>query len=161
MNLYDITERYASLMDALSEIDDAQAIKDTIEGSGLEGDFNEKCASIGHVMRKLKADSLTVKNEMDRLKKIMQSSDSTYKKLNDYLLDSMIKLDKNQAGTALSMVKVRDNPASVQIVGVVPEEYLQPVKEVERAPDKNKIKAQLKLGELDFAVLTSSKRIEL
>ena len=123
---------------------DPEVIKDTLEG--LEGEADQKCINIVKVLRMLKAEQDTIKDEKARLDKLLKSNVSKQELLKDFILSNMQirKIDKIE-DTLNPITKVKPKPVlSVIDESKIPEDYIS-VKST-FTPDKKRLLADLKAG---------------
>ena len=140
MNLYEIHESIQAILEveeselqkeALKNLD--CALEDKVDGfakyiRGLEG----VTQSLDEEIKRLQERKKSRKNEVDRLKKILQ--------------DVMTDLDKKKIKTALFTFSVSKNRPSVKIVdeAALPDDYFA----IERKPVKAKIQEGIESGEI-------------
>lgn len=158
MALYDLTadmhRLYDMAEDEYAETDDCDfttAFLDTMEG--LEGEFNDKAANIGRLIRSLEADAKAVKEESDRLNAKQKSITNRAKWLKQYLMQNMQAVGKKQSGDAVTAIKIANNGGVRPLVfdpdEAVPEEYI--IHEDVTHNDTDRIRAELDAGkELPF-----------
>lgn len=85
-----------------------------------------------------------IKNEENRLKGVRQYLENKQEKFKDYVLNCMEKIKAKEIITGSGILKIRNNPLSVEIVNedVIPNKYKKQV--VETKIDKNLIKEDFK-----------------
>ena len=154
MNLYKISNDIISIEydDSVSE----ECYFDTLQA--LEGVFEVKAMSLIAYIKNLGSDEVSLKNEIDRLKKRKISISKKQTSLKKYLLQNLEKLAITEVGDAVHNAKIRNNPVSVQITDelIIDEKYFV----VTRHISKSSIKQDLKNGELiDGAELVKSKTL--
>ena len=156
--LYELTEQMAYLMQLLEDPDaDEQVVLDTMEGIDFE--IEEKAEGYAKILRMLDAQVDAITAEVERLTERKKAISNNMTRLKQSLEDSMIRLDKKKFKTALFSFNIQKNPATVNIVGEVPEQYLIPQ---EPKVDKKAIIAFVKEhGDTEYAQLVQSESLRI
>ena len=156
--LYELTEQMAYLMQLLEDPDaDEQVVLDTMEGIDFE--IEEKAEGYAKILRMLDAQVDAITAEVERLTERKKAISNNMTRLKQSLEDSMIRLDKKKFKTALFSFNIQKNPATVNIVGEVPEQYLIPQ---EPKVDKKAIIAFVKEhGDTEYAQLIQSESLRI
>jgi seryl-tRNA synthetase len=156
MTLFEIKEQFKSLMEL--DLDD-QTLADTLES--LEFDFEEKADNIAYIIKTLKAEAEAIKNEAKTLQERAKNKEINADRLKDYLLKTMLDLDKKKIETTRNVITIKKNPPSVAtLTDFYNGEYMKEVVEVKL--DKAKLKEDLKAGVVvDGAWLVQQERLEV
>ena len=157
-SLYELTGQ-ALLLQRMAEDSevDPQVFADTLET--LDFEIEEKADAYAKIIRMLEGQKDIMEAEITRLtgRKMMLENKAERMKRN--LEKSMILLNKRKFKTDLFSFNIQKNPASVNIVGKVPEEYLITL---EPRVDKRAIIAYVKEhGNTEFAELTQSESLRI
>lgn len=114
MNLYTISESYQELLDLIEmgEIPE-EAIADTLEA--VEGEFVDKVDSIACCIKAKKAEIEAIKAEAKKLTDRVSTKQNAVDRLEKYLFDTMVKLDKKKVETPRNVISVRNKAPSVHI----------------------------------------------
>ena len=135
--LYELAPTYAALLDANDgEIDDALVeLSEAIE---------QKATNIAFVLSEMKAESMAVSVELQRLEQRRNAIDARYSKLHDYLKQCMESAGITRVKHALFTISLQENPPRVELVdpSALSSEYVK-TKTVESL-DKAKILADYK-----------------
>jgi len=162
--LYELTAQHRELerLAVDGEIDEA-TLRDTLEG--LEGNIQEKGASVAAMVANLDAWANTVSDAAERLATRANAMRNRAVWLKGYLLVNMTACGISKIETAELVASIRKNPASVQIVdgAVLPERFMVPAPPPPPArPDKKLIAAALKAGEdVPGCSLVSTERLDI
>lgn len=152
--LYDLTGKL-KLLYTMAEDDeiDNEAIKDTLEA--VDGEFDEKCANIGRVIRSLEADAEEINNEARRLADKKRSVENRVKWLKNYMMENMKEAGKSQAGDAVTKIRIVKNGGKLPLIfeeGLDAEDIPSKYQKVTYDVDKDEVRAALDKGvELPFA----------
>lgn len=157
-SLYELTGQ-ALLLQKMAEDSEVapQVFADTLETVDFE--IEEKADAYAKIIRMMEGQKDTMEAEITRLtgRKMMLENKAERMKRN--LEKSMILLNKRKFKTDLFSFNIQKNPASVNIIGKVPEEYLIPL---EPRVDKKAIIAYVKEhGNTEFAELTQSESLRI
>lgn len=114
MNLYEISVDYRRFQEQVEsgEIPE-EAIADTLEA--IEGNFDDKVDSIACIIKSLLAEAKEIKSERDALDGRMKQKQKTADRLTKTLKDQMLFSGRTKVETRRNVVKVRNNPPSVEI----------------------------------------------
>lgn len=142
--LYDLTVEFQELLEMAEDPNtDPEVIADTLES--LEYEIEEKADNYAKIIRELTADSKGYEAEISRLEARKKTVDNNIDRMKKSLESAMIATDKRKFKTDLFSFNIQKNPASVVIDNTlyIPDEYL-----IEQEPkiDKAKIKEDLKNG---------------
>lgn len=157
-SLYELTGQ-ALLLQKMAEDSevDPQVFADTLET--LDFEIEEKADAYAKIIRMLEGQKDTMEAEITRLtgRKMMLENKAERMKRN--LEKSMILLNKREFKTDLFSFNIQKSPASVNIIGKVPEEYLIPL---EPRVDKKAMIAYVKEhGNTEFAELAQSESLRI
>lgn len=114
MNLYEISADYQRFQEQVEsgEIPE-EAIADTLEA--IEGNFDDKVDSIACIIKSLLAEAKEIKSERDSLDGRMKQKQKTADRLTKSLKDEMLFSGRTKVETPRNVVKIRNNPPSVEI----------------------------------------------
>lgn len=112
----------------------------------LNGMFKEKAVNIAGLFLSLEADSKSIKEAEQKMRKRRESLEKNSKRLREYLLKSMLNLQIKEVKTAEYLVKLRKSPPSVGISSesMIPNEFKEIVETIKI--DKMAIKTAIKAG---------------
>lgn len=154
MNLYEISENLKAFkqMAEESEIDE-QAISDTLEA--LEGSFEDKAESYAIVMQALDNDILAINNEIERLKKLMQTISNNRQRMQNTLFNSMRAVGKEKFKTKLFRFSIRKNGGLAPLIlKIKPDDLPQDMQIVTVKPNNQAIREYIELtGDTRYAEL--------
>ena len=147
--LYQLTNEYRQLMQTLSDLDiDAQTASDTIESTGLEDDIADRVQARMFVARAMRSHAETVDAEIKRLSILKKHYADRADAVEESTLAMLQSADLQTVECPLMVVKVRNNPISVEITdpGLIPAQYLRAPAAPPPAPDKAAIKEAMTHG---------------
>lgn len=138
MKLYELTAAYNNL----AEMDD-DAFREALDQLG--GEIDAKVTNIGGLVLNLKADTVAIKLEEERLYKMRKAIENRVDSLRSYLLDAMQSVGLAEVTTPTYKIKVRTNPVSVAITDMVrvPAQFIRIIPESYEV-DKNAVKTHWK-----------------
>ncbi len=148
-SLYQLTAEYRALIATLSDLDiDAQTARDTIESTGLQDDIAQRVQARVFVARTMRSHGDAVATEIKRLAALKKHYDTHADALDDSTLSLLQGADLSVVECPLMIVRVRSNPASVEITDAdaLPAQYLRTPEPPPPAPDKAAIKEALAQG---------------
>lgn len=153
--LYELTNSIRQLYDMAEEDDDFYKFTDTFKDTyeGLEGEFSDKVANIGRLVKSLESDAKELDAEAKSLAQREKSLEKRSKWLKDYLLKCMKEANIRESGDTITKVRIQNNGGKIPLildtdVEEIPAEY----QKVSYAPDNDKIREALDNGEnLPFA----------
>jgi len=157
-SLYELTGQ-ALLLKKMAEDSevDPQVFSDTLET--LDFEIEEKADAYAKIIRMLEGQEDTLEAEIARLTGRKKMLENKVERMKRNLEQSMILLNKRKFQTDLFSFNIQKNPASVNIIGDVPEEFLV---HLEPRVDKKAIIAYVKEhGNTDFAELTQSESLRI
>jgi len=168
--LYEISNEYAAVMDAIEQLFDAhpeldEASKRAILEENLAGvqqSFDDKAFALGGLIQNLKFEHSNVKELQDRFTKRAKGLEKTIGQLSDYLLMQMQAVNRPKLANAWLTLQIRTNPCRVIIEDetLLGEEFKQ--KEIIIKINKTAIGEQLKSGaSVPYAYLEQSQRLEI
>ena len=168
MNLYEISVDYRRFQEQVEsgEIPE-DAIADTLEA--IEGNFDDKVDSIACIIKSLLAEAKEIKSERDALDGRMKQKQKVADRLTKTLKDQMLFSGRTKVETRRNVVKVRNNPPSVEIdneqdfISFAQENELDSLLNYSQPkPNKTAIKDILKDGaELPGVRLVGGKRLDI
>lgn len=141
-SLYEIT----NALQVLQERDiDEMSEEEKIElQKGLEELLLKKSGSVIQFMQNIQSNIDALKNEEQRLKSVRQYLENRQEKFQDYVMSCMNKIEAKEIITDSGILKIRNNPLSVEILDedLIPNKFKKQV--VETKIDKNAIKDEFK-----------------
>lgn len=155
--LYELTEQYRELLE-LAEENDSSAFQDTLES--LEDAIEDKAEKMAYVMQEIDGDIKLLGDEIKRLQGRKKSLESNLKRMKDYLLDELEKLDKPKVKTARFTIYTQNNPESIEIENeeLIPDRYKIPKYTI----DRKGIKESLRNGQaIEGVRLTQTKGVRI
>lgn len=142
MNLLEALEHDLELEEELREAGiTGDAFDDTMEAEGVFNDKLERCIA---VINKRLSHITAKKNEIDRMKKGLESDERNVENLKKWVTYVLQRRNIKKAITPLYTVSLRQSQ-SVEITGELDNKYMRTVTKTE--PDKTLIKEALKAGE--------------
>lgn len=144
--LYQLTAEFKAVADRLEDLElDEQTISDTLEGFSAE--FDDKVISIASFIRNLEATAEAIKKAEEAQAERRKSLEKKADYLRTYLINNMKEVGKSAIECPLFAVKLRQNPASVQVQddAVLPIHFM--VIKSSTVLDKKKLKEALEAGE--------------
>jgi hypothetical protein len=168
--LYEISNEYTAVMDAIEQLFDThpeldEASKRAILEENLAGvqqSFDDKAFALGGLIQNLKFEHSNVKELQDRFTKRAKGLEKTIGQLSDYLLAQMQAVNRPKLSNAWLTLQIRTNPCRVIIEDetLLGEEFKQ--KEIIIKINKTAIGEQLKSGaSVPYAHLEQSQRLEI
>lgn len=145
MNLYELTQNYLQLLNAMEERDLApQLIADTLDS--IKEPMKQKSENIVKMIQKFDNDVKIIDEEIKRLQALRSSTQHKADSLKHYLRDMLYMLPEPKVKTSLFSIWVQNNPQALDIES---EEYIPKKYFVEQKPklDKRKLLNDLKNGE--------------
>ena len=128
MNLYELTEQYAAIMDALDNCAPDQEAALLDELTSLNDSISDKAEAYARIIKGCEAESGALATEIRRLQAIKKRYDTCAARLRDRLMECMTLAGAPSIGTSIGKWTLRSNPISVVVVDAdaVPEEYRIP-----------------------------------
>ena len=160
MNLYEITEKYAALLDGLDIDEETGELLNADELEIAEAEFDEKAESYGIYIKNLLASSEAISAEQKQLQNRKKSIDRKIEALKSRLEQAMIIVGKEKYETA-KVVMSFSKKGAVEILdkNIIPALYMREKTTFE--PDKTAIKEAIKSGQaVDGAVIKYSLNIK-
>lgn len=148
-SLYNLSGEYRALAQLLAAGDyDEEAVRDTIEASGLPEAIAEKAQGCEMVARMMEADIPTIDAEIKRLQELKKSRQAKADALRKYVLDNMLACEIQSIDAPLFSIKVAKNPPSVEIFDErqIPADYMSSPPPPAPKPDKKLIAQAIKDG---------------
>lgn len=127
MTLYEMTEQAKALYNMLSygEIDE-QTFTDTLESIGADDKINDYCI----VIRQLKADAESCKEEKRRFEERIKKFESAQKRMKEALESFMLVMGKDKAKTdKFTLYHTTSKAVEITDLNAIPAEYIKPRKE--------------------------------
>lgn len=162
MKLYELTEQYNNLMEAIEngEIPE-EAISDTLES--ITGELEDKLESIACVIKNLKAEAEMLRNEEKALAERRQAKERSIESIKDYLENQMIKahitkLDKPKASISFRTSKAVEISDEAEFLEWAEENNRDDLLSYKVSIAKAAIKQSLETGaEIPFATIVERK----
>lgn len=126
MNLYDLTDEYAQVVDTLTENGGELTPELEAQLDAITGQWKEKVERTGLYIQNLKALAEAAKMESDRLSALCKSRLGAAARLTDYLKRNMEKVGETKVVTPLITARIQKNsrPSIALPEGAeIPEEY--------------------------------------
>lgn len=140
MKLYELTEQYAAIMDALDNCAPEEEAALLDELTSINDSISDKAEAYARIVKGYEAEIDAVSAEIRRLHAIKSARVNCVARLRERLKECMKMAGATSIGTSIGKWTLRSNPVSVVVVDAdaVPEEYRipQPFK-----VDKKAIKA--------------------
>jgi len=168
--LYEISNEYTSVMDAIEQLfethpdlDEASKLAIIEENlAGIQQSFDDKAFAIGGLIQNLKLEHSNVKELQDRFTKRAKGLEKTISQLSDYLLAQMQAVNRPKLSNAWLTLQIRTNPCRVIIEdeALLGDEFK--LRETIIKINKTAISEQLKAGStVPYAHLEQSQRLEI
>jgi hypothetical protein len=168
--LYEISNEYTAVMDAIEQLFEAhpdldEASKLAIIEENLAGaqqSFDEKAFAIGGLIQNLKFEHSNVKELQERFTKRAKGLEKTIGQLSDYLLTQMQAVNRPKLSNAWLTLQIRTNPCRVIIEdeALLGDEFK--LRETIIKINKAAIGEQLKAGSaVPYAHLEQSQRLDI
>lgn len=118
MNLYDLTEKYQSLLNYAQSIDftdeeQSETFQATLES--LDGAIEDKAEGIAHILKQLEYDELIVNEEIKRYQAKKKALVNNQNSLKKYLQESMEYMNKDKIKTAKFSINIQNNPPKLVV----------------------------------------------
>jgi len=158
MKLYDIAQEYKQILDMVDAGDlTAEMVSDTLES--INAEFDHKALNCMMVVAQLDSDSDGIGKQIDRLKGLQKSIDSSRENLAEYVKAGMLAIDKDKLDLGLFKLSIRK--ATVQLGEIdeskVPAKFWITIPESKRL-DRVALLAVRKIEEIEGVELGESKR---
>lgn len=141
-SLYEITNALKILQEKdIDEMSEEELVELEKE---LEELLIKKSGSIIQFIQNVQSNIDAIKSEEKRLKEVRQYLENRQEKFQNYVINCMDKIDAKEIITDSGVLRVRNNPLSVEIIDedLVPNKYKKQI--IETKIDKNKIKEDFK-----------------
>lgn len=136
--LYELSEEYLTLLQMLEDTEDSQIVIDTLEG--IEGELEIKAENYAKVMRSIEGDIASIDSEIERLKKRKATMQNNVDSLKKHLQSVMLTTGKTKFKTELFSFNIQKNGGKRPVIWDVPvEEIPDDFVKIERKPDNEKI----------------------
>lgn len=165
MKLYEITDNYMKLLEAISSGDiPEEAIADTLEA--VEGDFTDKIDNVSCYIKSLRAEAEAIKNEAAILAARAKIKLNEADRLTEFIKNAMTVAGKNKLETPRCKIMIKQNPESVTVgadfISWAMVHNAELLSYADPTPDKAKIKSELQAGvDIPGCTLTRGERIEI
>ena len=155
MNLYELTEAYAQLLQLDLEEQDMVTALDSIQGT-----VAEKAEGILMVMKTLEAEQDAYTKEIARLNDLKSKSEKKVDSMKEYLSYNLQQMDIKKLDTALFKLSFRKSESVViDDQTQLPKEYIK-VKTTE-SPDKTALKKALKDGDVKGCHIETKQNLQV
>ena len=145
MNLYELTQEFATAMQAITVDPETGEVSGFEAVDGLDAAFEDKAEAYAVTIKNLDAEIKALKNERDNLKAREDATKKRMEYMKQHLADSMLAVGKDKISTAKAALSFRKS-MQVNITSdvMVPDDLC---KVIDRKPDKTAIGKLLKSGE--------------
>ena len=113
VTLYDLTDQYRQLVDAVDQEDSAEAF--TVALSTIKDEFNAKVIALAKVIQQFNAEADVYATEAKRLQERAQARTNRVAWLKDYLKQNMADAGIKSVRGDLVDVRLQDSPPSVDV----------------------------------------------
>ncbi len=163
-SLYVLSEEYKSLYEQLYNSIDEDGVVDVQIMNALtvaKGTFEEKATSVATVCRMLENDEEQIDNEIKRLTAIKKRIGNEKNRIKQYLSESCQKTGIDSIKGLYANISFRQSEETViDDESLIPDEFL--IAKTTITPDKTKIKASIKAGQVvPGAHIESKKNIQI
>jgi len=146
-SIYHIQSDHLQLMRVIEENEGEITPELDQQLSLTKEEFEDKAVSYGYLMKHINDESVIIKNEIDRLNKILASKDKLETELKQRLTDAMINFGINKvAKNNLTLSFRKSEVLSIEPETDIPTEYIKT--SVSTSTDKAKMKSDVKSGKL-------------
>lgn len=163
MKLYEIKSAMVDTLDIFLESDrdemDQEFYQDSMEL--LKRELSNKSSNIIKYVRNLDSEVIGIKDEIERLTKARKSRENKLKSLKDYLLNTMMVLDKTKIESDLGTYGLRkSHPLEILDISKIPEEFIKRKEEI--TVDKRAVSSYIKSGhEIQGAALVERYSLQI
>lgn len=159
--LFDLVGEYKELYAMLTEEQDEQIIKDSLES--VVGAIEVKSQGYVAILNRLDMEIDACRKQKEAWSKKLSVRMNAYKRLKQRLADAMIQLGKDEIPAGDNVIKLKNNGGEEPLMFVPEKEIPQSYMKVVLEPDKEKIRKAIEDGKtLDFAYLASrGKHVEI
>ncbi len=126
MKLYEISDRYMAVLDAIADPETGEIIPEkATELEAISQDFQEKAISVSSFIRNLEADEVAIDAAMCSMQIRRDSIARRRKSLNDYLKVNMEKSGVTQIKCPWFQISMRKCPPSLEVLNErqIPDRY--------------------------------------
>lgn len=158
-NIYELTEGYKQVFDAISNGEDDQVYLDTLQS--INDSIEEKADGYMRIIKNLEGDNEGLDKEIKRLQARKKTNENGIKRMRENLQMAMEQTNKLAFKTPLFSFRIQNNPPSLDNIDTskIPKKYF-----VEQEPklDKKKLLQDIKNGEeIDGAELKVTKSLRV
>lgn len=146
MNLYELTQEFATAMQAITVDPETGEVSGFEAVDGLDAAFEDKAEAYAVTIKNLDAEVKALKNERDNLKAREDATKKRMEYMKQHLADSMLAVGKDKISTSKASLSFRRS-MQVNITSdvMVPDDLCKVI--IDRKPDKTAIGKLLKAGE--------------
>lgn len=147
MKLYEIKEAMVDTLDIFLESDREEMDQEFYQESMelLKNELSNKSSNIIKYVRNLDSEVIGIKDEIERLTKARKSRENKLKSLKDYLVNTMMFLDKTKIESDLGTYGLRkSHPLEIFDISKIPEEFIRKKEEI--TVDKRAVSNYIKSG---------------
>lgn len=152
MNLYELSNEYRVLYDALDEAESDEEIDDLIrQCEAIENDIQDRLLNLAKVCKLLGREAANIKHEKDRLARLQKSAERKLASLKQYILYVMQMNGCTKLSGIMASVSIRNCPESVQVYDLataLQSGYIKSITPDESWLDKAEIKRAMQSGEV-------------
>lgn len=146
MNLYELTQEFATAMQAITVDPETGEVSGFEAVDALDTAFEDKAEAYAVTIKNLLAEAAALKNERDNMKAREDAVKRRAEALKKHLADSMTAVGKDKIETAKAALSFRRSmQVSITNDVMVPDDLC--VVKIDRKPDKTAIGKLLKSGE--------------
>ncbi|MFS0955749.1 siphovirus Gp157 family protein [Enterococcus durans] len=155
--LYQLSESYIKVLELAEQLDE-EILRDTLDS--INEAIEDKAKNLAKIVKEVEGKAELIDSEIKRLKKRKTSLLNNAKSIEQYLQGEMEKTGKTKIKGELFDVRIQNNPVSVNVYNenLIPKEFFTPV-----PPNlnKNKLKEELKHGDIPGAELVQTKGLRI
>lgn len=158
MKLYEIADEYNQLLQLVDAGElTAEMIKDTLES--IDAEFENKARNCMMIVAQLDSDSEGINAQIERLKVLKKSVDTSRESLAEYVKNGMLSIGKDKLDLGIFKLSIRAPSKAVNILdeSKIPSQFWRIIPE-SKVVDKNSLSAALKFGNIEGAELVDGKR---
>jgi len=162
LSLYQLSDEYRRVARALADVDDPEAVRDTLEA--VREPLERKAIGVASVIRNFEALAASMKQEEERMAVRRKALERQATWLKGYVQGHMELSGLTEIQAPAFRLVIRQNPGAVTILEprAVPAKYLVMPEPSQPYADKRRIAEDLKAGrEVPGCVLTKSTRLEI
>ncbi|MFB8489413.1 siphovirus Gp157 family protein [Enterococcus durans] len=155
--LYQLSESYIKVLELAEQLDE-EILRDTLDS--INEAIEDKAKNLAKIVKEVEGKAELIDSEIKRLKKRKTSLLNNAKSIEQYLQGEMEKTGKTKIKGELFDVRIQNNPVSVNVYNenLIPKEFFT---SVPPNLNKNKLKEELKHGDIPGAELVQTKGLRI